>query len=189
MPIAIILVGPSGVGKDSIALTLRKRHKEIDPSISCTTRPPRLGEKDGVAYHFLTDAQFDELVKSGDFLEWDAFHDARYGTLAQPVEKRIAAGGSVVFVVNARGAHALRKGLKARGLPCIAIFLLPPDIATLITRMQKRGDSDENIKKRLKSVKEELSHKDEFDMVIVNDNFEKAVNAIEKATGFQIECR
>ncbi len=137
MPTAIILIGPSGVGKDSIALALCERHADLVPSISCTTRPPRTGEVDGVAYHFLSDEQFEQHVQSDDFLEWDAFHCARYGTLAQPVKEALATGRSVVFVVNAYGPHALRKGLAARNLPCVAIFLLPPDIETLRERKRK----------------------------------------------------
>ncbi len=180
---AIILIGPSGVGKDSIAIALRERHPEVIPSVSCTTRPPREGEVDGVAYHFLSDAQFDSFIQEKAFLEWDAFHNARYGTLVAPVKKAIHDGKSVIFVVNARGAHALRSGLAAHGLPCVAIFLMPPDVETLRQRMRNRGDSEENIQKRFAAVAEELSHKDEFDCVVVNDDFDVAFSQVEQAVG------
>lgn len=180
---AIILIGPSGVGKDSIAIALRERYPEIIPSVSCTTRPPRKGEVDGVAYHFLSDAQFDSYIQQNAFLEWDAFHNARYGTLAAPVKDAIHGGKSVIFVVNARGAHALRRGLAAHGLPCSAIFLMPPDVETLLLRMRNRGDSEDNIRKRFAAVAEELSHKDEFDCVVVNDDFGSTLSQVEKIVG------
>lgn len=171
-----MLSGPSGVGKGTVIEGLRRRLSELAVSVSATTRPPRAGEIDGVHYHFLTDGAFDELIAGGGLLEWAEFAGARYGTPAVPVFEALEAGRTVLLEIEVQGARQVR----ARIPEALFVFLVPPDLGELARRLQHRGtEAPEVIAGRLDvAVAEELAAADAFDVVVVNDDVERAVDEI-----------
>lgn len=181
MPIAIILVGPSGAGKDTLARRLVDRHPELTFSVSCTTRPPRANERDGVDYCFLTREAFEKTVSEGGFLEWTENLGNLYGTPVAPVKASIAAGRDVLFVVDAQGARSLRAGFAAHDIPSRMVFVAPPSMDALILRMRRCGESEESIGRRMAAVEAEMAARDDYDAVIVNDDLDKAVETLEQS--------
>jgi guanylate kinase len=173
----LVLSSPSGVGKTSLSRRLVADHADLDLSISMTTRAPRPGEHDGREYFFVTDAEFDRHVAAGDFLEWAQVHrHHRSGTPRTPVMEALAAGRDVMFDVDWQGAQAL-----AAAAPddTVRIFILPPSIAEMVRRIHARaGDSDEMIRRRLETAKEEFTKWSEYDYVIVNDDFDHAYSEL-----------
>jgi guanylate kinase len=169
----LVLSSPSGVGKTSLSRRLVSDHAELDLSISMTTRAPRPGEHHGREYFFVTEAEFDNKVVAGEFLEWAKLHGhQRSGTLRAQVMDSLAAGHDVMFDVDWQGARAL-----AAGAPedTVRVFILPPTMAEMVRRIHARaGDSDEMIRRRLKTAREEFTKWGEYDYVIVNDDFDHA---------------
>ena len=169
----LVLTSPSGVGKTSLSRRLVSDHAELDLSISMTTRAPRPGEHHGREYFFVTEAEFDNKVVAGEFLEWAKLHGhQRSGTLRAQVMDSLAAGHDVMFDVDWQGARAL-----AAGAPedTVRVFILPPTMAEMVRRIHARaGDSDEMIRRRLKTAREEFTKWGEYDYVIVNDDFDHA---------------
>lgn len=168
----IVLAGPTAVGKGTVAAAVRERHPEIWISVSATTRAPRPGEIDGVHYHFLSDAQFDDLIASDGLLEWAVVHGVnRYGTLRAPVEEQLARGGSALLEIDLQGARQV----KARMPEAFMVFLAPPSWEELVRRLVGRGTEDEaERERRLSTAQAELASKQEFDAVIVNTDVEQA---------------
>jgi guanylate kinase len=172
-----VLTGPSGVGKGTLVARLRERHPELWLSVSATTRAPRTGERDGIHYFFHSKERFHELVQSGGLLEWAAFAGNCYGTPRQPVRERVAKGIPVLLEIELEGARQVRNSLPE----AMQIFLAPPSIEELENRIRGRGtEAEEAIQRRLKRAKEELAAQTEFDAVIVNDDLETALAALEK---------
>lgn len=171
-PRLYIVASPSGGGKSSLIAALLERNGNVRLSISHTTRPPRPGEKDGEHYHFVDEAEFESLARSGAFLEHARVFDNRYGTGRAQVEAQLAAGHDVLLDIDWQGARQVRASFPAsRG-----IFILPPSMAVLRERLAGRGqDSPETVERRMRDARSEISHWDEFDFVIINDDFEAAL--------------
>ncbi|PKO90873.1 MAG: guanylate kinase [Betaproteobacteria bacterium HGW-Betaproteobacteria-1] len=167
-----IVAAASGTGKTSLLSALLQNDSHIRLSISYTTRKPRPGEMDGVHYHFVDEAEFLRMLGEGDFLESAEVHGARYGTSQSRVEEALKAGDDLILEIDWQGAQQVRKQLP----DAVGIFILPPSIDTLAHRLAYRGqDSMEVITRRLAAAREEISHVAEFDYVIINDNFQTAL--------------
>jgi len=174
----LVITGPSGVGKGTLIAALRERHGELGLSVSATTRPPRAGEVDGVSYYFLTEADFDRRLAAGEFLEHAVYAGYRYGTLRAEVERRTRGGASVVLEIELQGARQVRAALP----DAVAIFIAPPSIEALRERLVRRGlDDPAGVERRLEIAAAELSARDEFAEVIVNDDLERAVADLDAA--------
>ena len=135
-----VITGPSGVGKGTLIRTLRERMPELELSVSATTRAPRPGEEDGVDYHFLGDADFQRRVDAGDFVEHAVYSGRRYGTLRSELERRTAAGHPVVLEIELQGARQVRAALP----DAVQVFIAPPSLDALRTRLIGRGTDDED---------------------------------------------
>jgi guanylate kinase len=171
-----VITGPSGVGKGTLIKQLLDRVPGLALSVSATTRAPREGEEDGVAYHFLTERQFQERRDAGDFLEFASYSGNHYGTLNSELERCLEKGRSVVLEIEVQGAQQVRQ---SKG-DSVQIFIAPPDPAVLRERLTGRGtDSPEAIDKRLKVAEQELGAQDDFDHLIVNDNLDQAAAELE----------
>jgi len=168
-----VIAAPSGAGKTSLVKALLERKPELHVSISYTTRKMRPTEEDGREYHFVSPADFQRLVDQGLLLEYAQVFDNHYGTGRRPVESELARGNNVVLEIDWQGARQVRKTLPE----CVTIFILPPSRLSLEERLRnRRTDSEEVIARRLRDAVGDMSHWNEFDYVVVNDDFEKAVH-------------
>ena len=167
-----IITAASGAGKTSLVEALLAQDAQIKRSVSHTTRPARLGEVDGVHYHFVKEAQFLEISSAGGFLESADVHGAKYGTAQSAVDTSLQAGFDVILEIDWQGAAQVRNIYPQS----ISIFILPPSVAALEQRLNNRGqDSSEVIAKRLAVAHEEMRHVVEFDYVTINDSFDMAM--------------
>ncbi len=167
-----IITAASGAGKTSLVRELLVRDSQIKLSVSYTTRQPRPGEVNGEHYHFVEDATFLSMLGGGDFLESAHVHGARYGTSQTRVDEALASGNDLILEIDWQGAAQVRKLYPE----AISIFILPPSIPELESRLRGRGqDSEEVILKRLAAAREEMSHVGEFDYVTINDKFEESL--------------
>lgn len=172
-----VITGPSGVGKGTLVQRLLQRHPSIWLSVSATTRSPREGERDGESYFFHSRARFDGLVAEGGLLEWAEFAGNCYGTPRAPVEQQLAQGRPVLLEIELEGARQVRHSFPSG----FQIFLAPPSFEELERRIRGRGtDAEEAIQRRLLRAQEELKAQDEFDAVVVNDDLERALTALEQ---------
>jgi len=172
-----VITGPSGVGKGTLIRELCKRVPDLELSISATTREPREGEEDGRDYHFLSREEFDRRVEAEDFLEFATYSGNRYGTLRTEVERRLAAGHSVVLEIEVQGARQVRAAMRES----IQVFIAPPDPAILRERLDARGtDTAEAIDARLEVAAQEMAAQDEFAYRVVNDDLERAAGDMER---------
>ncbi|WP_181852815.1 guanylate kinase [Nostoc sp. ATCC 53789] len=172
----IVLTGPSGVGKGTLMRSLLQRHPELYFSVSATTRSARPGEIDGKNYYFVSRSKFEQLVAEGEFLEWAEFAGNYYGTPREAVLNQIQSGKLVVLEIELEGARQIRASFPS----ALSIFILPPSFDELEKRIRSRAqDSEEAIARRLLRAQEEIQAADEFDIKIVNDDFETALNDIE----------
>ena len=167
-----IITAASGAGKTSLVEALLASDTQIKRSVSHTTRQPRLGEQNGVHYHFVNKAQFVEILSAGGFLESADVHGAKYGTAQSGVDTALQAGFDVILEIDWQGAAQVRNIYPQS----ISIFILPPSVATLEQRLNNRGqDSAEVIAKRVSAAREEMRHVVEFDYVTINDTFDVAL--------------
>jgi guanylate kinase len=172
-----VITGPSGVGKGTLIRRLCDRVPGLEPSVSATTRRPRAGEADGRDYHFLQAAEFDRRARAGEFLEHATYSGNRYGTLRSEVERRLAAGRSVVLEIEVQGARQVRAAMPE----AVLVFIAPPDPSALRERLEGRGtDSPEAIEERLRVAEIELAARDEFPHVVVNDEIDRAAADLER---------
>jgi guanylate kinase len=169
----VVLSGPSGVGKSALVGCLRDQIPNLHFSVSATTRAPRPGEVDGVDYHFVSSARFQQLIDDGDLLEWAEIHGGlqRSGTLAEPVRTATAAGLPVLIEVDLAGARAVKRAMPE----AVTVFVAPPSWADLEARLTGRGtETPEAISRRLATARIELAAQDDFDQVVVNSQLESA---------------
>ncbi len=167
-----ILSAPSGAGKSTLCRALLDHFNDLQYSVSHTTRSPRKGEQAGIDYHFISPAKFEQMIARGQWAEWARVHGNYYGTSAEEIETHLAAGRDVLLDIDVQGAAQILK----RYPDSISIFILPPSMDTLKTRLKKRGtDSPETIEKRLAEAENEIRQKDRYRHVIVNDQLESAI--------------
>ncbi|MEM6984013.1 MAG: guanylate kinase [Pseudomonadota bacterium] len=171
-----ILSAPSGAGKSSLINALLKKHADMKVSVSHTTRAPRPGENDAEHYHFVSVDEFKALIAKDDFFEWAQVFDNYYGTSKQAIEEQLAAGIDVFLDIDWQGARQVREIMD----DVKTIFILPPSKQELEQRLNNRGqDSAEIIAGRMAQAQSETSHYDEYDFVVVNDDFDTALSEIE----------
>ena len=169
----MVIAGPSGVGKGTMVAELRRRYPEIVLSVSATTRQPRPGEINGVAYHFVSVEQFEWLIASGGLLEWAQYTGTYYGTPLQPVLDALSAGQMVLLEIDLDGARQVRVNFP----DAVEVFIAPPSWAELERRLRDRGaDSEAQIEARLAKARLEVAAAREFDTVIVNNDLMRAVD-------------
>ena len=167
-----VVAAPSGAGKSSLVKALMELDAGVQPSVSHTTRAPRGQEFHGREYFFIDDAQFDDMVANNAFLEWAFVHGNRYGTSKSTIEERISQGLDVVLEIDFQGAVQIKR-LFANA---VLIFILPPSREELRSRLQRRGeDTAEVIEIRLANAATEMAQAHEFDFVIINQLFDKAL--------------
>ena len=170
----VVVSGPSGVGKGTIVKTVLKRRKDVVESISCTTRAPREGEQHGREYYFLTKEEFTRRIQENDFLEYDEHFGNYYGTPKSFVEQTLKSK-SVIMEIDVVGALQAKKSFPE----CVLIMIAPPSLEELKARLTGRGtETEAEIENRLSRLEYELSHKDQYDYVIVNDDFEQAMSEL-----------
>jgi len=169
----IVISAPSGAGKTSIVHFLLGKTDALSFSVSACSRARRDNETDGIDYHFLTVDEFQKEIKEDSFLEWEeVYKNQYYGTLKSEVERIWKEGKTVIFDVDVVGGINIKKQYQKE---CLSIFIMPPSLAVLEERLQKRGsESKESLQKRVAKAKEEIAKRMEFDQVILNDDFEVA---------------
>jgi guanylate kinase len=174
--LCLVIAAPPGAGKTSVSRALLDTEAELELSVSVTTRAPRPGEQDGVHYHFRDMAEYHAMIARGDLLEHAMFLGRGYGTPRAPVEAALAEGRDVLFDIEWQGHRQLKASMSA---DVTSIFLLPPSLAELERRLRNRGqDSDVEIVKRMAAAREEIAHWDEFDHVLINQDFAATVAAV-----------
>lgn len=171
-----VLAGPTAVGKGTVAAQVRADHPEVWISVSATTRPPRPGEVDGEHYHFVTEAEFDQMIAEGELLEWAVVHgSARYGTPRGPVEAALATGQPALLEIDLQGARQIRESMPE----ALLVFLAPPSWEELVRRLVGRGtESEAERERRLRTAREELAAETEFDTSIVNHEVRAAAQEL-----------
>src|SRR5436190_11573843 len=183
-----IVSAPSGTGKTTLVERLVKTTGRLKMSRSYTSRPPRADEKDGVDYNFVSRDRFEQMAAANEFLEWADVFGNLYGTAATDTARCMDSGHDVVLVIDVQGARKVR----ARGLPHVGIFVLPPSYQVLEKRLRGRSkDQDDAIGKRLQVARDEVSSFEEYDYVVVNDELEPCVDrmrAIVMAERAKLEC-
>lgn len=173
----IVLSSPSGAGKTTLTRKLLAAHADMSMSVSATTRKPRPGEVDGHDYYFVTKDKFSEMIENEDFLEHAKVFDNYYGTPRGPVEEALMDGRDVIFDIDWQGAQQLEQ---AAVEDLVKIFILPPDMRALESRLRTRAqDSDDVIAKRMSKSEAEISHWSEYDYIIVNEDIETALSELQ----------
>jgi guanylate kinase len=172
----IVFSAPSGTGKSTVARLVMERLGCLVFSVSATTRTTRPGERDGVDYYFLSREEFEKKISEGGFIEHEFFFGNYYGTLLDKTREAVDSGKHLLFDLDVKGALNLKKIFGDRAL---LIFLKPPSMEVLAQRLQSReSESPEALKVRLERAAMELSHADQFDYVVVNDDLERAVDSV-----------
>jgi guanylate kinase len=170
-----VITGPSGVGKGTLIRGLMERLGALELSVSATTRAPRPGERDGVDYHFLSREEFDRRVADGEFVEHADYAGRSYGTLRSELEDRVRAGRPVVLEIEVQGARQVRAAMPE----AVQVFIAPPSLAALRTRLIGRGTDDpREVERRLRVAEEELAAQPEFGHVVVNDRLDDALERL-----------
>ena len=181
-----VITGPSGVGKGTLIRTLLERVRELELSVSATTRRPRPGEAHEVDYHFLSDEEFERRVRAGEFVEHARYSGRRYGTLRSELEQKLAGGHPVVLEIEVQGARQIREAMPE----AVQIFIAPPSEEALRARLIGRGtDPPEQVAARLATAREELGAQGEFGHVVINDRLEDASDKLEACVRRHLEPR
>ena len=170
-----VITGPSGVGKGTLIRGLMERLPRLELSVSATTRAPRPGERDGRDYHFLSSEEFERRMRAGEFVEHADYAGRRYGTLRAELDERVAEGAPVVLEIEVQGARQVRSAMPE----AVQVFIAPPSLHALRTRLIGRGtDDSEEVERRLEVAERELAARDEFAHVVVNDRLEDALDEL-----------
>ncbi|SMC28559.1 guanylate kinase [Andreprevotia lacus DSM 23236] len=170
-----VVTAPSGAGKTTLVAALLAADQNVQLSISFTTRAPRAGEVNGKDYHFVERAQFESMINAGELLEHAEVYGNYYGTSQTWINQVIENGRDILLEIDWQGAQQVRRLFP----DSIGLFVLPPSVDVLETRLRNRGkDSEEIIARRMAAAREEISHVDEFDYVIVNEHIDEAVRDI-----------
>lgn len=178
----IIFSAPSGSGKSTIVNHLLEKFKKLEFSVSATSRAPRGEEKNGVEYYFFTTEEFERKIAAGEFVEYEeVYKGSYYGTLKSELERIWTKGHIIVFDIDVKGGMNIKRLF---GDNALSVFIMPPSIEVLRERLTKRGtDSEEAINRRIAKAEEEISYKDKFDRVIVNDRLEESFAQAESIIG------
>ncbi len=175
-PGVLIISAPSGAGKTSLARKLVEKRADTTIAVSHTTRRKRPGERDGVDYYFVDADEFTEMVDNDQFLEHATVFDHRYGTSVAAVEKLVDDGRYAILDIDWQGARNVRRKFPG----ACSVFVMPPSLEVLEQRLRgRKQDSDEVIARRMRGAMDEMSHKDEFDHILVNDDFDLALEQLE----------
>jgi guanylate kinase len=168
----IAISAPSGAGKTTIVKKILKMYPEIVFSVSATTRPKRDNENDGVEYFFINEDEFKKKIKNDEFVEWEKFYDYYYGTFKSFIDENINEGKSVLLEIDVKGALSIKRIYPDSHL----VYIMPPSYEELIKRLRNRQTETEvDFQKRIERAKMELSRKDQFDYIIINENLDKAI--------------
>jgi guanylate kinase len=179
-----VITGPSGVGKGTLIRGLMERLPKLELSVSATTRAPRPGEQDGVDYHFLSREEFDRRVAEGAFVEHADYAGRSYGTLRSELEDRVREGVPVVLEIEVQGARQVRAAMPE----AVQVFIAPPSLAALRTRLIGRGTDDaEEVERRLRVAEEELTAQPEFAHVVVNDRLDEALERLTSVVADELD--
>jgi guanylate kinase len=173
----VVLSSPSGAGKTTVCQEVLKRHKGYMRSVSATTRERRRGERQRRDYLFLSEQEFKRRMKKGEFVEWAWVHDKRYGTLKRSINKAKREGRVALFVLDVQGGMALKKKYPES----VLIFILPPSIEELKSRLARRGtEKTEQMKRRLKTALKEMDFWSKYDYVVINKKLKQTVESVER---------
>ncbi len=176
-PELFVISAPSGAGKSTLIKKILSDNEDFDLSISATTRMPRVGEENGVHYHFISEQEFVSLIDEDAFVEHAQVHNHRYGTLKSHIQNKLEEGKNIILDIDVQGF----KQIKSSGVKNISIFILPPSFSELVERLQRRkSDSKEAIERRLENAKKEVAFYDQYDFVIINDDVTRAYNALKE---------
>ena len=179
-----VLSGSSGVGKGTVLKGFLEKNPDFMLSISCTTRPPRPGEIDGVNYFFISKNEFENCIKENKFLEWAEFAGNFYGTKKKYINQCLEEGKNVILEIDTQGALQVKKQMPE----AVLIFVCPPSYEALENRLRGRHTEDEaTIQKRLEQVKKEIERSKQFDYQIVNDRLEDAISRLEDVVNGEIK--
>ncbi len=168
-----VLSGPSGCGKDTVVRCLKLMRNDIFLSVSCTTRSPREGEKEGVDYYYMSKEQFTDLIESDQMLEYNFYAGNYYGTSKKELDRGLSEGKIMILVIDVHGAHNVRKAYPDATL----IFLMPPSVEALKERLARRGSTND-VEQRLEIALQEMEDAVNFDVTIVNDDLETCVREV-----------
>ncbi len=181
-----VITGPSGVGKGTLIRGLMEQLPDLQLSVSATTRAPRPGEREGVDYHFLSREEFERKVSAGEFVEHAGYAGRSYGTLRSELQERVRAGAPVVLEIEVQGARQVRASVP----DAVQVFIAPPSLEVLRTRLIGRGTDDpEEVERRLRVAAEELEAQPEFAHVVINDRLEDALMQLTAIVAGELEAR
>jgi guanylate kinase len=179
-----VITGPSGVGKGTLIRGLMERHPQLELSVSATTRAPRPGEADGVDYHFLSREEFDKRVDQEAFVEHADYAGRSYGTLRSELEERVQSGTPVVLEIEVQGARQVRAAMPE----AVQVFIAPPSLEALRTRLIGRGTDDaDEVERRLRVAEQELAAQPEFGHVVVNDRLDEALSQLSAVVAGELD--
>jgi len=168
-----IIAAPSGCGKTSLVEALIKKTKNLCVSVSHTTRPPRPDEVNGINYYFVSINEFDEMIKNNAFVEHATVFDNHYGSSTKLIREKLDQGVDVILEIDWQGARQVKENMPNS----VSIFILPPSNEALLARLKQRAqDNDETIKKRMSDAQNQMQHFNEFDYLVINDDFHSALN-------------
>lgn len=171
----VVISAPSGTGKSTVCRKLLQRRKDLRYSVSCTTRAPRPGEKNGRHYHFLSADEFKRRIQRHEFLEWAMVHGHYYGTPRHFIEHSLKSGHWAALAIDVQGAAAIRRKIP----DSVLIFLLPPSWEELKSRLAGRRDDAQTVATRLANARAELAEAKRYDYIVVNDDLDRAVDQVE----------
>jgi guanylate kinase len=181
----VVVSSPSGTGKTTLCHRLLDEFPPLRFSVSCTTRKPRPGERDGVDYQFIDDATFDRMVEGGEFAEWAWVHGNRYGTTTAAVREALDDGRDVLFDIDYQGGRQIKAMFYSEA---VLVFLLPPSLGELASRLRSRAtDAPDAIERRLEKAHDELKHYGLYDYLIVNDDLDRAYDQL-RAVYLAAQC-